>query len=167
MGNVIQLSRQLQARPTPPEIAGIRLRPYRGREDIATWLDIRRRTFGRQKVGVRDWQECDFEREFLEKPWWRPGAMWFAESQRMLLPDTPVATVTLARRGTPPGDKPVVHWLCVLPGFRRRGIGRLLIATLEAAVWDAGGRQVWLETHSGWAEAARLYADCGYEPVDG
>ena len=60
-------------------------------------------------------------------------------------------------RGKAPDDKPVVHWLGVLPSFRRTGIGRLLLAALEAAVWDAGGRQVWLETHGGWAEAARLY----------
>ena len=62
MGNIIQLSRRLSARPIPPEIPGIRLRRYRGLEDIATWLDIRRRTFARQKVSVRDWQESDFER---------------------------------------------------------------------------------------------------------
>ncbi len=166
MGNVIQLTRQLTSRPNPPENAGIRLRRYRGREDIATWLDIRRRAFAKQKVGVRDWQESDFEREFLQKPWWRPGVMWFADAQRMLLPDTSVGTVTLAQRGTPPDDIPVVHWLCVLPGYRRTGIGRLLLAALEAAVWDAGGRQVWLETHAGWVEAARLYTACGYTPVE-
>ena len=31
------------------------------------------------------------------------------------------------------------------------------MATLEAAVWDAGQRQVWLETHTQWREAVRLY----------
>ena len=83
----------------------------------------------------------------------------------LLMPTTTVGSVTLARRGDPPHDKPVVHWLLVLPGYRRRGIGQLLTATLEAAVWDAGGRQVWLETHAGWADAVRLYTRLGYRPA--
>ncbi len=93
--------------------------------------------------------------------------MWFAELQRH--PGghyEPVGTVTLARRGTPPDDRPVIHWLAVAPGFRRRGLGRLLVATVESAVWEAGERQIWLETHSGWQEAARLYAALGYDPVE-
>jgi GNAT superfamily N-acetyltransferase len=112
---------------------------------------------------VGDWDEADFRREFLNKPWWSPKRMWFAEGQGSESPI--VGTVTLAVRGEGPHAKPVVHWLAVLPGYRRRGIGRLLMATLEAAVWDAGGRQVWLETHSAWAEAARLYAALGYKAL--
>ena len=76
---------------------------------------------------------------------------------------TIVGTVTLAIRQDGQLAKPVVHWLAVRPDHRRRGIGRLLIAYLEAAVWRSGGRQVWLETHAQWHEAARLYASLGYE----
>jgi ribosomal protein S18 acetylase RimI-like enzyme len=92
--------------------------------------------------------------------------MWLAEAHRLLLPSTVVGTVTLARRGDPPDDKPVVHWLAVVPSARRRGVGRLLISTLEAAVWDAGERQVWLETHSAWTEALALYQALGYEVIE-
>jgi GNAT superfamily N-acetyltransferase len=91
--------------------------------------------------------------------------MWIAEEQPLLMPVHVVGTVTLARRGNAPDDKPVVHWLAVLPGHRKRGIGRILMATLEAAVWDAGERQIWLETHQAWAEAGRLYQALGYVPV--
>lgn len=165
MLKVLQLTRKLIDRPAVPAIADVRLRHYAGPEDIAIWLDLRRRAFARQKVGVRDWDASDFEREFLQKSWWRPGAMWFAETQPLLHPATAVGTVTLARRGDPPEGKPVVHWLAVLPSFRRRRIGRLLMAALEAAAWDAGGRQIWLETHSQWDEATRLYEALGYEPA--
>jgi len=92
--------------------------------------------------------------------------MWLAEAQPLLMPTTLVGAVTLAQRSAPTGDKPVVHWLCVLPGYRRRGVGRLLLAALEAAVWDAGGRQIWLETHTAWVEALQLYQALGYEPVE-
>ncbi len=162
MTTVLQLTRTLSERPAAPGVADVRLRHYEGPQDNPVWLELRRRAFARQKVGVRDWDESDFEREFLGKGWWRPEAMWFAEMQPLLLPVTAVGTVTLARRGEGPLAKPVVHWLAVLPGYRRRRVGRLLMCALEAAVWDAGGRQVWLETHRDWLEAARLYESLGY-----
>ena len=134
--------------------------------DVEIWLDLRRRSFARQKLGVRDWDASDFAREFLDKNWWQPEAMWFVEIQRVpMRSHAAVGTVTLARRGDGQEAKPVVHWLAVLPAYRGRGIARLLMATLEAAVWDAGGRQIWLETHSQWLEAARLYEALGYRPA--
>jgi GNAT superfamily N-acetyltransferase len=165
MTSVLQLTHCLTQRPAAPPIADVRLRHYDGPRDIPIWLDLRRRAFARQKLGVRDWDAGDFEHELLNKSWWHPRAMWFAETQSLLLPAAAVGTVTLAWRGDPPDAKPVVHWLAVLPGFRRRGVARLLVSALEAAVWDAGGRQVWLETHVNWVEAARLYHSLGYEPV--
>jgi ribosomal protein S18 acetylase RimI-like enzyme len=166
MPTVMQLTRELPKRPTLPEVACVRLRHFVGQQDVEVWLELRRRAFARQKLGVRDWDAGDFEREFLHKSWWHTDAMWFAEAQRLpLTAHAAVGTVTLARRGDGPDAKPVVHWLAVMPGYRRRGVGRLLIATLEAAVWDSGGRQVWLETHSQWAEAAGLYESLGYQSV--
>ncbi|REK11158.1 MAG: GNAT family N-acetyltransferase [Planctomycetota bacterium] len=166
MPTILQLTRKLTERPEPTKPDEIVLRHYSGPRDIETWLEVRRRAFARQKVGIGNWTAADFEREFLSKPWWRPEAMWLAESRRLMLPSVVVGTVTLARRGDCPDAKPVVHWLAVVPSFRRRGLGRFLVSTLEAAVWDAGGRQVWLETHSLWTEAQRLYESMGYEPVD-
>ena len=161
---VQQLTKKLSARPEPPLVTDVRLRHYAGERDIEIWLELRRRAFARQKVGIGDWDAADFEREFLRKPWWRPECMWFAETQELLPSGEVVGTVTLARRGIPSDDKPVVHWLAVVPRYRNRGVGQLLMASLEAAVWEEGGRQIWLETHEAWAEAARLYASLGYEP---
>jgi GNAT superfamily N-acetyltransferase len=164
MATVLQMTHLMTARPEVPVAAGVRLRNYCGPEDVALWLDLRRRAFARQRVGVGDWDEADFRREFLNKPWWNPQHMWFAEREATPASSI-VGTITLAERGNGPSAKPVVHWLAVLPGYRRRGIGRLLMATLEAAVWDSGGRQVWLETHSAWTEAGRLYAALGYKAL--
>jgi ribosomal protein S18 acetylase RimI-like enzyme len=165
MAIILQLTKRLYERPDVAELPGVTLRHYAGADDIETWLDLRRRAFARQKVGIDNWDAADFQREFLNKPWWRPECMWLAEAEALLLPRKVVGTVTLARRGEPPAGKPVVHWLCVLPGYRRRGVGRLLLRTLEAAVWDSGQRQIWLETHSAWREALELYQSLGYESV--
>ncbi len=163
MATVRQLTKKLTSRPEPQQVGGIRLRHFAGNADIAAWLELRSRAFARQQLGVGGWTAEDFEREFLSKPWWRPECMWFAETVED--PSMIVGTVTLARRQSASNDKPVVHWLAVLPRFRGRGVGELLMDTLEAAVWDTGERQVWLETHQAWAEAGRMYAKRGYVEV--
>jgi GNAT superfamily N-acetyltransferase len=159
--SVLQLTRRLAERPLLVPAPGVRLRHYEGSTDMAIWLELRHRAFHRLQAGVGRWGPADFCREFLDKPWWQPSLQWFAVSE----PDeSTVGTVTLARRGAGESAKPVVHWLAVAPRYRRRGVGRLLMTALEAAVWDSGGRQIWLETHESWLEAGRLYRSLGYEP---
>jgi GNAT superfamily N-acetyltransferase len=165
--SVLQLTRPLPGRPADCAVADLVIRTYQGPDDIARWLEVRHRAFAREKLGVREWVAADFEREFLSKPWWRPERMWFADEHATKSAEPPtIGTVTLAMRGDGATAKPVVHWLAVLPGRRRQGIGRLLMATLETAAWDAGYRQVWLETHSAWTDAASLYAALGYRTAE-
>jgi GNAT superfamily N-acetyltransferase len=158
MGNVVHRIRRLHVRPSVTPVPRVSLRAYRGDEDVAVWLRLREQAFARQKLGVRQWDADDFRRELLEKPWWRPDWMWFAETSA----GEAIGTVTLAIRQSATTAVPVVHWLCVLPRWRRRGIGRLLMNTLEQAAWDAGYREVALETHEAWREAAAAYDAMGY-----
>jgi len=162
---ILQLTKRLLEPPCPVALEGVRLRHYQGEVDIEIWLELRRRAFARQKLGVGDWNAGDFAREFLQKTWWRPEAMWFAETDSPSAIAAAVGTVTLARRGDTREAPPAVHWLAVLPSWRRRGVGRLLVTSLEAVVWETGGRQVCLETHAQWTEAARLYESLGYGPA--
>lgn len=173
MATVLQLTKALVTRPEPIRLPTIGLRTYHGPENMRAWLELRSRAFARQKLGVRAWSEADFAAEFLAKSWWRPDWMWFAERQTADGLPQVVGSVTLAIRGhepatddrsssAPPKGRGVVHWLMVSPRERRGGIGRLLMATLEAAAWDAGFRQVSLETHAAWSEAAQFYAALGY-----
>src|SRR5438093_710571 len=127
MAAVLQLTRMLGGRPEIAEIPGIRLRNYDGAGDIPRWLAIRNAAFAGQKVGVRRWDESDFAREFLEKGWWDPRGMWFAESagppRRAGVEDRQpdnydaVGTISLAWRGTSPEAKPAIHWLVVSRGY--------------------------------------------------
>jgi GNAT superfamily N-acetyltransferase len=107
--------------------------------------------------------------EFLHRWWWKPQWMWLAEAETDPAGDQAqkplVGSVTLAMRGEPDRAWPVVHWLMVHPRWRRRGIGRLLMAHLEAAAWEAGYCEVRLETHAGWEAAARFYETLGYRSI--
>jgi GNAT superfamily N-acetyltransferase len=167
MATVVQRKRVLAERPAAIELPGIRLRTFAGERDIQQWLVLRERSFARQKLGVRQWVEADFAREFLDKPWWRADWMWFAEVANAIDASwsdlSCIGTVTMAIRESATNTTPVVHWLCVVPGWRRRGVGRLLISALERAAWDAGFREIALETHEAWREAAALYDALGYK----
>jgi GNAT superfamily N-acetyltransferase len=158
---VLQYLRTVDGRPTISTRAGFRLRNYRGEGDIAIWLGLRAKAFARQRVGVRTWDRADFEREMLGRWWWKPEWMWFVETDGAAT-DIAVGSVTLALRGVPEAAVPAVHWLTVLPAWRRRGVGRMLMGALEAAAWDAGYRSVCLETHAQWTEAVQLYEALGY-----
>lgn len=161
MATVLQLSKPLAAPPTVHATLGITVRNFAGPEDIEPWLALRERAFARERVGVRKWTVADFAVEFLDRWWWQPQRMWLAElnaeGSRTL-----AGGVTLAMRGTQEAAIPVVHWLVVDPAYRRRGVGRALMSHLEQAAWNAGFRQIHLETHAAWQKAVSFYESLGY-----
>jgi GNAT superfamily N-acetyltransferase len=165
MATVLQLRKTLATRPESLSISGVAVRTFESDGDIAPFLDLRHRAFARQRIGVRQWTRDDFLREFVNHWWWQPTRMWFAEQESEIAAGGPkqlVGSATLAMRGEPNSARPVVHWLVVLSTARRQGIGRLLMAHVERAAWDAGHREVYLETHEQWQAAVRFYSALGY-----
>jgi GNAT superfamily N-acetyltransferase len=55
-----------------------------------------------------------------------------------------------------------IHDFAVLPGHRGAGIGRALMAVIEAEALKRGACKITLEVLSGNHPAQRLYAACGY-----
>ena len=162
---VLQMRKTLEKPPVVERLPGWSLRAFAGPRDIEPWLELRRRAFAREGLGVGEWTVADFEREFMQKPWWSPQQMWLiqspGESSAAL-----AAAVTIAIRGSGEAARPAVHWLLVHPRYRRQGLGRWLLQTLEAAAWENGSREVVLETHVRWKAAVRLYENLGYRPAD-
>ena len=165
MATVLQLVRRLESCPAVSPPTQWRLRHYAGPSDVDLWLALREAAFADSTIAVRRWTPEDFARELTAKSWWRPEALWFVESAAGIVP-LAVGTATLAWRGSAGGGKPVIHWLAVLPEYRRRGVARLLVAQLERLVWQSGGREVALETHAAWTDAVAFYRAIGYrEPA--
>ena len=167
MATVLHFSKRLTECPQPGTISGIELRHFRDSEDIRLWLELRHRAFARGTPGILQWTAEDFTAEFLARAWWSPERIWFAVAADSALgEELPVGTVALADREVGRKTLPAVHWLAVLPGWRRRGVGRLLLENLEAHCWRQGHREVFLETHAGWTAARRLYEELGYRPAE-
>jgi len=163
MSDVIQMERSLVEAPRIGESHDFTLRNFQQREDIGHWLRIRHAAFAREKLGVRQWDAADFRREISAKSWWNPERMWFAEPViHAHESPSPIGSVTCALRGSGADAKPVVHWLAVHPGWRRRGVARLLMSALEAHCWANGHRTVYLETHADWTAAVAFYETLGY-----
>jgi GNAT superfamily N-acetyltransferase len=137
-------------------VPGVSVRTFGGDHDIDVWLGLRERAFAAETPAVRPWSRADFAAEFLDKWWWSAERMWFAEA------DGVIGSVTLGVRGRSPAATSVVHWLMVVPEWRRRGVGRLLVTCLERACWEQGERRTALESHTGWAVATAFYRSLGY-----
>jgi GNAT superfamily N-acetyltransferase len=176
MATVLQLCRQLHSKPQAQSLPGTVVRHYAGDADMAAWLDLRHQAFARKRIGVRQWSADDFHAEFTSRWWWKPESMWLAVSTdaNVLTPlasssQQIIGAITLAMRGEADQSaqaRPVVHWLVVHPRWRRRGIGRLLLSQLESAAWDAGHRELWLETHVAWEAAVKFYQSQGYDELN-
>jgi GNAT superfamily N-acetyltransferase len=158
--SVLILRKRLQSRPTLMSVPGIAVRTF-SESDVDGWLALRQAAFAEESPAVRDWSRDEFAAEMLAKPWWRPERTWLAVAENE--PNHIAGAVTLAERAGKTARLPVVHWLMVDPAWRRRGVGRLLMSHLEQAAWDAGWRDVQLETHAGWQAAVELYRKLDYE----
>lgn len=79
---------------------------------------------------------------------------------------TPVGLVTLVRAYRGDQTRHSIGWLLVHPDARRRGLGRMLVATALAAADCQAAREVWVETKAHWTAAIRFWRACGFaEPA--
>jgi GNAT superfamily N-acetyltransferase len=76
----------------------------------------------------------------------------------------PVATGGLRRHG----DSEVeIKRMYVVPGARRNGLSRIVLAALEDRARASGATRIVLETGQAQPEAISLYESSGYERIDG
>ena len=153
----LRLVKELIQRPEIGQIDGISLRVFQEAADIDVWLRIHEAAF-RPLLGVgRPWTQSDFRREFLDRPEWHDGAMWFAMSEQL----DPIGTVTW----TPSIREAAVghiRWLAVLPTWRRQGIATRLLQQAELGCFERACALARLETLPSWEAAASFYRARGY-----
>ena len=154
---ILRLQKPLPVPPSGGDLPGITIRPFEP-DDFDAWATLRDAALAGLVAGGRPWTREDFDREFAASRVW--VAVTAAPLPRL------VGTIALGRAGRPPDDYSTLQWLMVDPAFRRRGIGRALVAVVERAAWDLGERRLTLETHSNWRDAREFYGQLGYAPVE-
>ncbi len=163
MTSVLHFRKELLDPPVERAGAGVSIRSIVVPADVEGWLELRKRATAGLIPEVREWNRKDFARQMLAKPWWRNDWTWLATEPQ--LGKSLIGAVTLGLRTGAESTVPIVHWLLVDPAWRRRGVGRMLVSRLESAAWEAGYRQVELETHANWKGAVAFYQSMGYAPV--
>jgi GNAT superfamily N-acetyltransferase len=160
MASLLHLRKELSRPPVALEIGGVHVRSIEVPDDVDAWLVLRSRATAGLSPQVREWSRKDFAAQMLAKPWWRDDWTWLVIGPH--LGESVIGAVTLGLRKGAKGTVPIVHWLLVDPAWRRRGVGRMLMSRLELAAWEAGYRQVELETHANWKAAVAFYQSMGY-----
>src|SRR5262245_31118114 len=132
MSPVLHFRKHLSGPLDAAEVSGICLRNFGEAGDVAAWVALRDRAMAGESPRVRTWSEAVFVSEMQSKSWWRNDRTWVAIAGDLRSPDAEqiVGSVTLALRQGASATVPVVHWLLVDPGWRRRGVGRLLMSHL-------------------------------------
>ena len=156
---VQQLSRVLSAAPLISPCDGIVVRHYEDATDAERWVELINLAFRDETPPMRCWTIRDFEQRVMQQPGWTPGDLFLAYTAN----DQLVGSVSIAFRRHPSGRQPALHLMAVRPDARRQGIARMLVAMLESTVWHRGYREIVLETHAGWQDAAQFYAALGYQ----
>jgi GNAT superfamily N-acetyltransferase len=123
------------------------------------------------QVGELRWKEWGRPPEPVDLDWWVDA------TRRESGPaDVPVTFAAVTPSGTPVGAvglgefdieerrdrSPWVLGMVVLPAWRRLGIGRMLLARLEAHAAAHGYEQIWVAT----GEACTFYQRCGWSPME-
>jgi GNAT superfamily N-acetyltransferase len=163
MPSILHLRKEFTSPPVALEFGGMRVRPIVIPDDVDAWLALRSCATAGLSPRVREWSREYFAAQMLAKPWWRNDWTWLAIEPQV--GESVIGAVTLGLRTGTEATVSIVHWLVVDPPWRRRGVGRMLMSRLELAAWQAGYREVELETHANWSEAVAFYQSMGYAPV--
>lgn len=138
-------------KPIPPP--GYTLRTYRpGDED--DWLEIIRLSYG------GEWGPDSFTRCIRDDDAFLPERLFFVTHETRL-----VGTVGAFQKLIHGDRTGYIHMMAVLPEFRRRGLGGILLNACLRYFRTQGWRDAVLDTEEIRLAAIRLYLRNGFEPM--
>ncbi len=158
-GASLRMWRELKDLPDASAPAGYRIRTYQSGDDTA-FLRIKNAAFMSENAGGRAWTAADFEKEYLDSPYFDPKRVLFA-----VFGDEPVGTTTAwtaTYRGREVG---LIHWVAVVPEHRSKGLGWVLNVNALHKLKALGYGEATLNTSETLESAVRLYRRLGFEVV--
>lgn len=150
----IRMRRQC-ADALPPVVVpdGFELRSLHESEHVA-WVDMLNASFQPESL---NWTLDNFQREFVQDPVFEHERVFV-----MLYAGALVGTATAWEADFGDGPVGLIHWVGVIPSFRRRGVGIALTVRALESLADRGYSDAWLNT-SRHRVATHLYGSLGFE----
>ena len=158
-GAGLRMWRELADLPEAEPPAGYRIRNYETGDDAA-FVRIKNAAFMVENVGGRAWTVADFEKEYLDSPYFERKRVLFA-----VCGDEPVGTTTAwsaTYRGKEVG---LIHWVAVVPEHRKKGLGWVLNVRALHRLKALGYGEATLNTSETLESAVRLYRRLGFEVI--
>ena len=158
-GAGLRMWRELTDLPEAQPPAGYRIRTYETGDDAA-FVRIKNAAFMSENGGGRAWTAADFQKEYLDSPYFRPERVLFA-----VYNGEPVGTTTAwtaMNRGREVG---LIHWVAVVPQHRKKGLGWVLNVRTLQKLKELGYGEAILNTSETLESAVRLYRRLGFEVV--
>jgi len=151
----LRLRRSL-ALPLPPLAvpAGFTLRNLRSGEE-EEWVRLKHACF--REEGGREGSVDDFRQEFMEAPFFDFGRIFVA-----LQEDRMVGTASAWEIDFGEGAVGLIHWVCVEPEYRRKGLGKALMVRALAELTARDYEDAWLNTSRDRRAAVGLYERMGF-----
>jgi mycothiol synthase len=158
-GAGIRMWRSLEAVPPARLPEGYAFRTYR-EGDAGAFVRIKNAAFAGETGAGRAWTPEDFQKEYLESPYFRPERVFFAACGEELVGTTTAWTAMHEGR-----EVGLIHWVAVTPGHRGRGVGEALNARALCHLKEMGYREAVLSTNASLRAAVRLYHRLGFQEV--
>ncbi|MCY3766138.1 MAG: GNAT family N-acetyltransferase [Gemmatimonadetes bacterium] len=158
-GASLKMWRELDDLPDAKAPAGYRIRTYETGDDAA-FVRIKNAAFMSENTGGRAWTSADFEKEYLDSPYFDPKRVLFA-----ICGDEPVGTTTAWTATHQGRDVGLIHWVAVVPEHRSKGLGWVLNVRALRKLKALGYGEAILNTSETLESAVRLYRRLGFEVI--
>ena len=158
-GASLRMWRELKHLPEAKPPAGYRIRTYETGDDAA-FVRIKNAAFLSENAGGRAWTVADFEKEYLDSPYFSPERVLFAVCKGEPVGTTTAWSATYRRR-----EVGLIHWVAVVPEHRKKGLGWVLNVRALHRLKALGYGEATLNTSETLESAVRLYHRLGFEVV--
>jgi mycothiol synthase len=159
LGASLRMWRELEHLPEAKPPSGYGIRTFETGDDVA-FVRIKNAAFQSGNGGGRPWTVADFEKEYMDSPYFERKRVLFA-----VCGDEPVGTTTAWTAMHHGREVGLIHWVAVVPEHRNKGLGWVLNVRALHRLKALGYREAILNTSETLESAVRLYHRLGFKVV--
>src|SRR5262249_9306372 len=154
--HIRNLALEFEQPPSPPVIpSGFQIRPLRGQQEIAAYVDLHRAAFQSRNMSI-EWRS-----NILNHPLYQPQLDLVAEDHNGNLAAFCIGWLAQSEQTISGQLEPVG----VLPAYQRMGLGRAIVLESLKRFYDVGAHSVHIDAESVNDASQHLYEAVGFREV--